>query len=457
MAHQHAFDFDLIVIGSGAGGSIAATIVASAGKKVAIIESDTFGGESSNWSDIPIRAVLRSAHLYDDIRRSSKFGLRATTVGYNYHSIRNWKDLAVKRTGVNDNKTFYEKHGITAIKGLAHFIAPHEITVNRRHYSARNFLVATGSTWIIPDIPGLSDISYFTPRTILEEIRPPKTLAIIGSEGNALEIADFMSAFGTKVTIIDQASRLLPDYDIEAGQAITQSLAAKGIDILTSTRVLSVHKEPVGKRLIVNRGGEEKSLRAEEIMLAIGKVPNVDLGLENAAIAFTNKGVEVNQFFQTSNRQIYAVGDVIERTNSHSTTQTALLESRTVAHNLLHAAPVSADYTATSRTVVTNPEIAQVGLSEIDCRRRRIAVNKYSAPIGVIARSNTSDSSEGFVKIITNKRGIVIGGLVVSPLATELANELAIAIKNHLTIKQVADTPHAFLSWGEVIKVAASK
>jgi len=145
MAKKVTFDYDLIVIGSGAGGSAAATIAARAGKKVAVIEADTFGGDSPNWSDVPTKALLHAAHLYDEARHGARFGLRSNTLGYNYPSLRAWKDLAVKRTGAGGNRKYYENEGIATFAGTAHFLSPHEISVNRRHVSAEKFLVATGS------------------------------------------------------------------------------------------------------------------------------------------------------------------------------------------------------------------------------------------------------------------------------------------------------------------------
>ncbi|NCS82965.1 NAD(P)/FAD-dependent oxidoreductase, partial [Candidatus Saccharibacteria bacterium] len=170
----HTFDYDLIVIGSGAGGSVAATIAAREGLRVAIVEESILGGDSSNWGDVPTKALLHTAHLYDETKRGDRFGLRTTSLGYNYPSIRAWKEKVVKQTGVGDNKKFYEDQGITVFMGKAHFLTPHEITVNRRHLSGHRFLIATGSEWIAPNIQGLSDVTYFTPRTILETIRPPK-------------------------------------------------------------------------------------------------------------------------------------------------------------------------------------------------------------------------------------------------------------------------------------------
>jgi pyruvate/2-oxoglutarate dehydrogenase complex dihydrolipoamide dehydrogenase (E3) component len=452
---QHTFDYDLIVIGSGAAGSAAATIAARAGKRVAIVEGDTFGGDSPNWSDIPTKALLHVARLYDEARHGDKFGLRTSTLGYNYPSIRAWKDLAVKRTGAAGNRRFYESHGISAFNATAHFLTPHEISVNRRHLSASHFLIATGSTWATPNIQGLTDLSYFTPRTILEAIRPPKSLFIIGGGSHGVEIAQLMATFGTKVYIAEQASRLLPKQDSEVGELLETVLTEqKGVTVLTHSRVISVEKEGLGKRILISRGGVEKHVKADEILVAAGRTPNVDLGLNNASVKFTPKGIDVNEHLQTSVKHIYAAGDVLGR-DSH--THTALLESRVAAHNLFAKTNVSPDYTATPNLIFTTPEIAHVGLSEDDCHKRDLAINKAIAPLNIIARSNTSDFRDGFVKIITDKKGVVLGGTIVAPHAAELIGELGLAVKHGLTARQIAETPHAFLSWGEAIRVAASK
>jgi len=452
---KHTFDYDLIVIGSGAGGSAAAAIAARAGKRVAIIEEATFGGESPNWSDVPTKALLHAANIYDEARHAGRFGLRTNTLGYNYPSISNWKDLVVKRTGAANNRRFYENNGISAFNGRAHFLTPHEITVNRRHLSAAQFLIATGSSWVAPRIQGLSELEYFTPRTILEALRPPKSLFIIGGGQYGVEIAQLMATFGTKVYIAEQAGRLLPHQDAEVAEVIERTLSdQKGVTILTHSRVLSVEKEGITKRILVSRGGTERHIKADEILVAAGRLPNVDLGLENASVAYTPKGIEVNEYLQTSVKHIYAAGDVLGR-ESH--THTALLESRVAAHNMIERANIAVDYTATPSLIFTTPEIAQVGLTEDDCRRRDLAINKAIAPLSIIARSNTADFREGFVKLLSDKKGVILGGTIVAPHAAELIHEIGLAVKYNLTATQLADTPHAFLSWAEAIRVAAQK
>jgi mercuric reductase len=455
MATKNTFDYDLIVIGSGAGGSAAATIAARSGKRVAIIEADTFGGDSPNWSDVPTKALLHAAHLYDEARHGARFGLRSATLGYNYPSLRSWKDLAVSRTGAGGNRRYYEQQGISAFNGVAHFLSPNEISINRRHLSAAKFLIATGSHNVVPDITGLDKVDYLTPRTILESIRPPKSLFIVGGGDIGVEIAQLMAIFGTKVYIAEKASRLLPRQDSEVGVLMERVLREqKGVTSLTETRVLSVVKDGLGKRITLSRGGVEKSVRVDEILIAAGRLPTVDIGLENAGIKYTPKGIDVNEFLQTSNKNVFAAGDVLGR-DSH--THSALLESRIAANNILHKTKAVPDYTATPSVIFTYPAIAQVGLSDDDCLKRDLAINKAVAPLNSVARSNTSDFRDGFVKIITDKKGVIIGATVVAPHAAEIIHELTIAVKHKLTADDIAQTPHAFLSWSEAIRVAAAK
>ena len=454
MAKQK-YDYDLIVIGSGAGGSAAATLAARDGKRVAIVEADTFGGDSPNWGDVPTKALLHVATLYDEAKRGARFGLRSSTMSYNYPSLRAWKELAVRRTGAGGNQRYYEQQGVDTFHGVAHFLTPNEISVNRRHVSAEKFLIATGSHWASPAIQGLADVPYLTPRTILETLKPPKTLYIIGGGSAGVELAQLMAIFGTKVYIADIAARLLPDHDQEVGQLMEQLLhEQKGVTVLTHTRTLSVEKENIAKRVTYNRGGTEHSLRVDEVLVATGREPTVDLGLENAGVDYTAKGIDVDQYLQTSAKHIYAAGDVLGR---HSATHTALLESRIAAHNLFAKNKMIPDYIATPRLIFTDPGIASVGLTEDDCLKRDLDIKRAVAPLTIIARSNTSDYHDGFVKIITDKKGVLLGATVVAPHAAELVHELALAIKHRLTASDIAITPHAFLSWSEAIRVAAAK
>lgn len=452
---KHTFDYDLIVIGSGAAGSTAATIAARSGKRVAIIEESVFGGDSPNKGDVPAAALIQAAKVYDEARHGSRFGLRTATLGYNYPSIRTWKDTAVSRTGAANNRHFYEKNNVSAFNGKAHFLTPHEITVNRRHLSAEKFLIATGASENVPNIPGLSDIPYFTPSTLLETLRPPKTIAVIGGGEYGVLLSQLLATFGTKVHLLEQASRILPGQDSEVAELFERTLSEqKGVSILTQARVLSVEKDGLHKKILFSRGGSEKQIKVEEILVATGRTANTDLGLENASVKYSPNGVEVNEFLQTSTKHIYAAGSVLGRPG---TTSSAILESRVAANNLFARNRVTPDYTAEPNVLYTYPEVATVGLSEDDCRKRDLAVNKAIAPLSIVARSNTADFRDGFVKIITDKKGTVLGGTIVAPHAAEMIHEIGLAVKWGLSAAQLADTPHAFLSWSEAIRVAAQK
>jgi len=455
MARKPQFDYDLIVIGSGAGGSPAATIAATNGQKVAVVEADVFGGESPNWGEIPVKALLHAAQLYDEAKGGTRFGLRSGAIGYNFLSLKNWKDLVVKRTGAGGNRKYYEKHGIDTFASVAHFLSPHEISINRRHLSARQFLIATGSHWEKPNIAGIEHVSYYTPRDILDIPRPPKSLLVVGGGSSALEFAQLFAIFGTKVYIVEKAARILPEEDEEAGELFQRLLhEQKGVTVLTQSRLLTVQKDGLGKRVTYSRAGQERSIRVDEILVTTGRTPTVDIGLENASVAYTPEGIEVNDSLQTSAGHIYAAGDVL---GNKKYLHTALMESRVAAHNLLNKQQIKPDYTATPNITFTYPGLASVGLTEDDCLKRDLDIKKSFAPLNMIARSNTSDFRDGFVKLIADKKGVLLGATIVAPHADEVVHELSLAIKYGLTAAQIASTPHAFLSWAEAIRVAASR
>lgn len=449
------YDYDLIVIGSGAGGGVAADIVATAGKRVAIIESDELGGQAPNWGCIPTKALLHAANVYDAAKHGAPLGIRSAAMGYNYPSVKAWKDLAVKRTGAASSDKYYHARGIHLYHGDAHFIGPYEISVNRRHLSAEHFLVATGSQWVVPDIHGLKTVPYLTARTALDLIRPPKSIFIVGGGSTGAEFAELFSIFGSKVHIADVASRLLPREDDEVGDLIGEHFTKfRGMNVLTKAKVTKVAREGIMTRVTYVRGGTEHSVKVDQLLIATGKAPSVDIGLENAGVEYTPKGIEVDEHLQTSTKHIMASGDVLGR---NMYTHMGVYESRIAAHNLLNKNKVSPDYTAVPRVTFTSPEIASTGLSEADCLKRDLTIKTGIAPLNIISRSNVSNEREGFVKVITDKKGILLGATVVSPSAGEVIHELTLAIQHGLSAAEVANTLHAFPTWSEAVRVACTK
>ena len=457
MAKQK-YDFDLVVIGSGAGGSVAADIVAGAGWRVAIVEQDELGGEVANWGSIPSKALLRAADIYSLAKNQGpQVGLRSASISYNYPSVRAWKDTVIQRSGVASSERYFQSKGVTLLRGSAHFISAHELTVNRRHISAKHFLVATGSVPATGGVIGLDKVPHLTPRTALDVIRPPKTLFIIGGGPTGCEFAQLFSTFGTKVHIADETSRLLSQEDQEVSSVVEEVFRKRrGMNVLTHAKVIRVARDGVMSRVTYLHGSEEHSVKVDQVLLAAGKVPAVDIGLENAGVNYSAKGIEANEYLETSVKSIYAAGDVLGRFfHAH----TGVYESRVVANNLLHPKnKLSPDYTAVPRVTFVDPEVASVGLSESDCLKRDLQVKTAIAPVNIIARANIDNTSDGFVKVIVDrKRRVLLGATVVAPHAGEIIHELTVAIQHGLTAAEIASTLHAFPSWSEAVRVACAK
>jgi dihydrolipoamide dehydrogenase len=454
MAKQ-TYDYDLIVIGSGGGGSVAAHIAAAAGKRVAIIEAQDLGGDAPNWACVPMQALLQAAHIYDAAKGGQPFGIRSSALSYNYPSIKAWKDLVVHRTGTSGDKRQYEGEGIKVVTGFATFASPHEVLVNRRSYSAEYFLVATGARSFIPPIDGLQETGYLTYRDAINLTRPPKSLCIIGAGSTGCEFAELFSIFGTKIYLVDIAPRPLISEDEEAGELVREVFETeRGMEILTNTRVVKVEKDGLTKRVHLQQGTEVHSIKVDDILVATGKTANIELDLENAGIDYTPRGIKVTPTMQTTANHIYAAGDVV---GPYMYTHTAIYQSRLAINNMLHKQKSAADYRAVPRCVFITPEVASVGFTEDECTKRDLRIKKAIAPLAIITRANTSDSDYGFVKVITTPEYKLIGATVVSPHAAEVIHELTLAIQHNLSAVDIANTLHAFPTWSEAVRIACSK
>jgi dihydrolipoamide dehydrogenase len=450
------YDYDLIVLGSGGAGSVAAHMSASLGKRVAIVEKDeVMGGECPNYACVPSKSLLQAAAIYDAAKRGQKFGIRGATLSYNYPSMKAWKDLAVHRTGTWQGKRVFENDGITVINGEAHFISDHEVTVNRRHFSAEYFLIATGTHDFIPPIEGLDKAGYLTFKEAADLTRPPKSIAIVGAGAVGCEYAELFSIFGTKVHLIDITPRLLMKEDEEVGEVLRQQFEeVRGMNILLNTKVIKTAKEGLTKRVYFQQGREMKSIKVDEILIASGKLASVDIGLENAGVEYTPKSVQANEYMQTTTKHIYTAGDV---TGPYQYTHTSVYQGRLAAHNMWHKQKVPVDYRAVPHIIFVNPEIAAVGMSEDECIKRDLKYKKALAPLTIIGRANTANVDRGFVKVITEPDGTLLGASIVSPHAGEMIHELTLAIQYGLTAQEVANTIHAFPSWSEAVRVACNK
>ncbi len=456
MAKNQQYDFDLIVIGSGAGGSVAATIANASGKKVALVEAGTLGGECPNWGCIPTKAMINVADIYAAAKDGVQYGLRSGALGYNYPSIKAWKDKVVERTGAASSKKYYEGLGIHVVKGEAHFLGQHEITVNRTHYTAENFIVASGTKTFVPPIDGLKEVGYITNKEALELNRPPKSLVIIGGGAIGCEFAQLFATFGTKVHIIDISPRLLPAEDGEVSDLVASVFTKRyGMQLTMNARVTLIEKEGLGKRITFELAGQKHSVRADELMVATGKLAMTDFGLENAGVEYAPRSIFVNDHLQTSAPNIYGVGDVV---GPYMFTHMAIYQGKIAAHNILHPKRQTAvDYHAVPRCIFISPEVASVGMTEEECIKRAFDYRKAVAPLSIISRANIANQFDGFVKVLTDDHGTLIGASIVAPHAGEMIHELTLAVQLRLKASDIASTIHAYPTWSEAVRVACAK
>lgn len=448
------YDFDLIVIGSGAGGGVAAHLAAAEGRKVAIIESGPLGGSCPHDSCIPTKALLKTAETLEIVQGAHQFGVRTHSNGYNFKSVHAWQQKAINATGAQSESVAYKSSNITVIKGHGQFISPWVVSVRLRRYTARKFIIATGGGLVIPNIIGLDTIEYLTYKDIHKLPKPPKSIFIVGGGATAYEYAQILSAFGTRVHIAERGLHLLTAEDPEVGDSAEAALATRNVRVHTAAKVVSISGNSTRKLVTFEQHGQQHKVSVEHVMIAVGKRPNIDLGLENTGVSYTSDGIRVNRFMQTNKPHIYAVGDVIGKNSStHASTQ----EARIAAHNMYHHKKVAMDYTAIPRVFYGKPEIAIVGKTEHELKLTGLPYQTSIAPIGILGRAITSNYTAGFVKITATHTGVLLGASIVAPHACEMIGELTLAIQLRRHACDVANIVHPFPSWSEAIRIAASR
>jgi len=447
------FDFDLIVIGSGAGGGVAAHIASRDGKSVAIVESGAIGGECPNYGCVPTKALLTAADTIRVAKKGPTFGVQTSGVRLSGRKLKAWKDLAVKRTGVSVGEQVFTSEGIKVLSGHAHFINDHTISVNKQRYSARYFLVATGTHNFVPPIEGLKEAGFLTHREAINLSSFPKSIFIIGGGAIGVEFAFMLNSFGVKVTIAEFDDRLLPREDKEVGQFAAGFFEKEGITVLASAEVRKVETSRGKKVVSYRQGGKAHKVSVDEILLAAGLHPNTDLGLENAKVKFNAHGITANHSMQTNQKHIYTAGDV---TGPYAYTHVASYQSRIAVHNMFKKHKLIAKYHAIPRVTYTDPEIASVGMTEDQLKRQGIAFKTHATPIDIIGRANVADVHSGFVKVIVSKTDVLLGASIAAPHAGEMIHELALAVNLGLTAQDVASTIHAFPTWSQAVRIACA-
>ena len=449
------FDFDLIVIGSGPGGGVSAHLAAQKNKTVGLIENELIGGDSINFSSIPTSALLKTAKTLNTIKSANAYGIRGLDYHLNFKAALGWRDRAIQSTGVRDESRVFKSEGIKAIKGYARFISPWVVIVGQRHYSAKHFIIATGSHCHIPNIPGLKEAGYITFKEVASLPRAPKSIFIIGGGATTYEYAQIFDAFGSKVHIAESKRHILPQEDSEVSDLAESILVNNGAHVYTSAHIVSITTSSSGtKNVIFEQYGKKFRAVVEAIMVAAGKLPNVNLDLQNANVHFSEHGIVTNRFTQTNQKHIYAVGNVNGRTYYANA---AIQEARIAVHNLYSRKKIAMDYDAIPHCFFGQPEIAVVGKSENDLRLTCQMYQSSITPIGIIGGSNINNYDSGFIKILATHTGVIVGASIIAPHASDMMPILTLAVAKHMRACDIAKIVYSFGAWSEAIRVASSK
>ena len=449
------YDYDYIIIGGGAAGCAAAKALAKTSKKVAIIEKNQWGGSYAASRDIPYAASLNFSHLYAKSMYGARFGISSTTLRYNYPTSAHWREKAVSRE-IAQVKHELAEAKVTMIKGNAHFVGTHQISVKKGDggiISGRKILIATGVMPKNPGISGLEVVTHYTPETALKIPRVPKTVMVVGGGASGCEVAQYFAELGSKVVMAEIAGRILPREDKEVGEVLTEYFTKRfGMKILTSSRVIAVEQDAAGVKTYFVTGDKEKAVRVEAIILATGSQPNLDLGLENAGVKFTAAGIKVEKTLQTSQKHIFAAGDVIPGDVS---TEKAEYQGGIAAMNMASRATNYVNYNGFIRVTDTDPQIAVVGLTEDDLTKRGKKYRSVVIPLSRVAAANVQDFRMGFIKMLASHDGKILGATLMAPGAAEAIQEVAVMIRHNFSLLEIASTPHVALGWSELVRQAA--
>lgn len=452
MFFRKKYDYDLIIIGTGAGGSVGAHTAANMGKKVALFERGEIGGECPNWACVPTKSLLHAAHVYHTALNGETYGTNARNVSLDFDQVKKWRDLVVSRTGAAHGKESFKHEHINIIEEEAKFISPHQVEAGGKTYSAHNFLISTGTYVFIPPIEGLKETGYVTFKELGAVTKLPKSLFILGGGAVGCEFAQIFARFGCKVTLAEVANKLLFKEDEEVSDLVQGLFEQDGIKVLTGIKVQKVEKRGGMKVVHFQKGSESHSTEVEEILIATGKRAVLDFAPEKAGVKVSDGRLHVNHYLQTNVSHIYAAGDII---GPWQLTPTGYYQSDLAVNNMFRK-KIKPDYSIVPRAVYLSPEVASVGVTESQLREKNIKYKVGMAPTGILGRANTSNEFNGLVKVITDKNSVIIGGAIVSPSAGEIIHEIVVAMKFKAKASDIANLIHAYPTFSEAVKIACS-
>lgn len=436
---------DLVVIGGGPGGLVVASVAAQAGLKVTLVEkAPQLGGDCLHSGCVPSKALIHMAHTVHATRTGVASGLLSEMPDIDFGKVIDHVNHARETIQVHDDPERFRGYGCDVRFGNARFTGKHQVAVDGQTITGKRFVIATGSVPSLPPIPLLEQAGFDTNETIFTRRNLPDHLAIIGGGPIGVEIAQAFVRFGSRVTIIEMADRLLASEDESVSRQLQRVLEQEGVTVITSAQVAGIHREGDVKQL---RLSSHVTIECDRVLVATGRQPAVQgLDLDAAGVEFTRQGITVDKRLRTSQKHIYAVGDVC---GHYQFTHTAEYQAGIVLASVLFRMPSKTDYRVIPRVVFTDPEVASVGITEREALARGIRHQVLEFSMADIDRAVTDDAQAGTARILLSKRRI-IGASLIGAHAGELIHELALAMQVNARARDISNLVHAYPTFAQI-------
>ncbi len=447
--------YDMAVIGGGSAGLTASGISASLGAKTAMIEAVKLGGDCTWYGCVPSKALIKAAKTARTISTAGKYGLRDSTPTFNFTDV--IKRVHKTREEIYeeaDAPRHFEKMGIDVIHGRASFVDRYTVKLeggerNGETITSRYFLVATGSSPVVPPIEGLQDVPFLTNETIFDLEKLPEHLIVIGAGPIGMEMAQSFRRFGSQVTVVDFMDSILIRDNKELTKILQESLSCAGINFVLNKGVKRVegHNGTISVTVEGKEGHTKSTINGDALLISVGRKPNIDgLNLEAAGVETTRSGIVVNDRGRTSVKNIYACGAV---TGGYQFTHMSEHTAKVAVSNALLKLPMKIDNKHVPWCTYTDPELAHVGASEHELRQKGVSFEVYKFPYTKIDRAVTDLEATGWIKVYAKKwNGKILGVDILGAHAGDMLGEWVLAMKNKVTLRQMADTIHPYPTYG---------
>ncbi|OCW58404.1 dihydrolipoyl dehydrogenase family protein [Hoeflea olei] len=445
---------DICIIGAGSGGLSVAAAAAAFGVEVVLVEKGRMGGDCLNYGCVPSKALIAAGKHAHAIAEAPRFGVSAGDAKVDFRAVHDHIQSVIAAIAPNDSAERFRAMGVTVIAAEARFIDKATVIAGDTEIRARRFVVATGSSPLVPPIPGLDTVDYLTNETLFERTRAPRHLVIIGGGPIGMEMAQAHRRLGAEVTVIE-GERALGKEDPELAAIVRDAFRAEGIAVREGAKVTAVEKRgKTGVRVSYETASGSGTVDGSDLLLAVGRSANVEgLGLDEAGIKHDRRGIKVGANLRSSNRRVYAIGDVA---GGLQFTHVAGYHAGLVVQQILFRLPAREDRSLIPRVTYTAPELAHVGLGEEEAARRhggRIKVLRW--PYADNDRAQAERETQGLIKLVVDRKARILGVSIVGAGAGEMINMWALAIANSMTLKQVRGYVPPYPTMGEIGKRAA--